>query len=379
MLIAMIDNQLVNAAEFKGQKNLANRLVCPGCRQKVIFKRGKYRIPHFSHKSNRVCGSFSENESQAHLQGKLTFQRQLRAMATEAVLEYYLPTIEQRADVYLPSPKLILEYQCSPISFAELSRRTVNYQSLGIDVVWVLGDRHLNAAKRLDGVAKFARFSSQLGFYIIFYSAKNQQFRIDFQIREVAGKLTSHMRLFKTLAELKRFIDHPPSALQRYSVRATNTAILHQLNRIQRSIVLKNPTYLDMVTRCYQRRKVFVGCPLICHGKEGEGWPIFRRTALCWRVWIVLQLFTGSNREISNQELNQVFKQSVQLFGQQFAQVDDYVRFFQMAFTSFIFSLRAGGYLRHTVAGVQIIKQPVWFADYDEKRQYIMTAKPEVC
>ncbi len=32
-----------------------------------------------------------------------------------------------------------------------------------------------------------------------------------------------------------------------------------------------NETYLDMVTVCYQRRKVFVGCPLVCHGKfDGE-------------------------------------------------------------------------------------------------------------
>ena len=379
MLIAMIENQLVNAAEFKAQRKLCKQLVCPGCRQTVIFKHGKSRIPHFSHKSNAICSGFSENESQAHLQGKLTFQQQLKAMSKAAVLEHYLPEIEQRADVYLPSQKLTLEYQCSPISFSELSRRTTNYKSLGIEVVWILGDRHLNATKRLDGIAKFARFNTQLGFYMIFYSAKNRQFRLDFQIQEIAGKITSHLRLFDTLAELKRFIDHLPSADQSYSIRISNDAILYQLNRIQRSIVLKNPTHLDMVTRCYQRGRVFVGCPLICHGKDGSRWPIFRRTALCWRVWIVFQLFTGHNQEVSNQELNQVFKQSVQLFGQQFAQVDDYVRFFQMAFTGFIFCLRAEGYLRHTAAGVQIIKQPAWFADYDEKRHYIMTAKPEVC
>ncbi|GAD17389.1 competence CoiA family protein [Lentilactobacillus otakiensis DSM 19908 = JCM 15040] len=375
----MKDNQLINAAELKKVQISKYDLTCPCCHELVIFKHGQYRIPHFSHKTNAICSSFSENESQAHLEGKLAFKHGLEAMGQVAVLEYNLPEIQQRADVYLPNQNLILEYQCSPISFAEMSRRTTNYKQLGIDVLWILGDRHLTAAKRLDGVAKFARFEAKLGFYIIYYSAKNQQFRIDFQIREIAGKLTSSVRLFETLSELQRFVGQPPRQTSNCSNQRAKVLLLNQLKRIQRSIVMKNTTYLDMVTACYQQGKVFVGCPIVCHGKSGEGLPIFRRSALCWRVWIVLQLFSGGSGEVSNQQLNQLFKQSVQLFGQQFAQVDDYVRFFQMEFTSFIFSLRATGYLRHTISGVQIIKQPIWFASYDQKRQYIMTAKPVVC
>lgn len=379
MLIAMKDNQLINAEDLNKAQIPKINLTCPCCHELVIFKHGRYRIPHFSHKTNTVCSSFSENESQTHLEGKLTFKRQLEGMGQAAILEYNLPEIKQRADVFLPNQNMILEYQCSPISFPEISRRTENYRQLGIDALWILGDRHLTAAKRLDSVAKFARFEANLGFYIICYSAKNQQFRIDFHIREVAGKLSSSVRLFTNLAELKRFVTQVPQTAHTSSNQRANVLLLNQLKRIQHSIVMKNATYRDMVTACYQQEKVFVGCPLICHIKSGEGLPIFRRTALCWRVWVVLQLFSDGDGQVSNQQLNWIFKRSVQLFGQQFAQVDDYVRFFQMEFTSFIFNLRANGYLRHTISGIQIIKEPTWFASYDQKRQYIMTAKPLVC
>lgn len=107
--------------------------------------------------------------------------------------------------------------------------------------------------------------------------------------------------------------------------------------------------------------------------------PIFKRTILCWRVWVVLQLFSASSTEVSNQRLNQIFVESVQQFGQQFAQVDDYVRFFQMEFKSFIFSLRANGYLRHTISGIRIVQSPTWFESYDQKRRIMMTMRPEVC
>lgn len=379
MLIAMMNEELIIATELTRTTIVKEKLICPCCKEGVVFKHGKYRIPHFSHKSNTICAHFSENESQAHLAGKLAFQTQLEQMGKAAILEYNLPDIQQRADVFLPDEQTILEYQCSPISYGDITRRTANYKQLGIDVLWILGDRHLNAAKRLDGVAKFARFHVQLGFYIVFYSSSNRQFRIDFQIKEVSGKLTSEVRIFYNLTDLKQFMQHPKQAVSTCSDQRNQQLLLKQLKRIQRSIVMENPTYLDMVTACYQQGKVFVGCPLVCHGKSGEGLPIFRRTALCWRVWIVLQLFSGESGEVSNQQLNGLFKQSVQLFGQQFAQVDDYVRFFQMAFTSFIFSLRANGFLRHTIGGVKIIQSPKWFDSYDQKRQYIMTEKPVVC
>lgn len=292
MLIAMADSQLVNATELIRQKTIPKQLVCPCCQQPVIYKHGDRRIAHFSHKSNAICAGFSEGESQAHLKGKLAFKQQLEKMGQAAVLEYHLPTIEQRADVLLPDQQLILEYQCSPISYSDISRRTSNYKSLGYDVLWILGDRHLNAVNRLDGVAKFARFQPRLGFFIVYYSADRRQLKLHYHIQEVAGKVVSSVQFFKSLSDLKRFMDAHETPKQPVSSPfQARQSMLNQLQRIHRSNVLQNPTYRDMVTACYEQGKLFIGCPLICHGKWGEGMPIFKRTILCWRVWVVLQLF----------------------------------------------------------------------------------------
>lgn len=123
-------------------------------------------------------------------------------MGQAAVLEYHLPTIEQRADVLLPDQQLILEYQCSPISYSDISRRTSNYKSLGYDVLWILGDRHLNAVNRLDGVAKFARFQPRLGFFIVYYSADRRQLKLHYHIQEVAGKVVSSVQFSKVCPTL---------------------------------------------------------------------------------------------------------------------------------------------------------------------------------
>lgn len=373
MIVAMSHNQLVSATSVGNHDQ--DDFVCPCCRQPVIYKHGQYRIPHFSHKSKVDCIGFSENESQTHLKGKLMFKQQVEAMGHPVEIEATMMSIEQRADVFLPDDQLVLEYQCSPISFSEIARRTRNYRSLGYDVIWILGDRRRTGILRSEAVAKFARFHPQLGFYIIFYSVANNQFWLYFQLRELAGKIVSQARNFSTLAAILKFVKgYKQPATTAISLNKNRTSLLNQLKRIQQSIVLKNATYRDMVTRCYESGRIFVGCPMICHSKQGMGVPLFKRTILCWKVWLVLQLFESGQSDASNDQLNDLFVQSVKLFGRQMAQVDNYVRFFQIEFTNFIIALRTQGYVRHTIDGIKIVRQPEWFSGYDQKRRSIMTS-----
>ncbi|MBU9789716.1 competence protein CoiA [Lentilactobacillus sp. IMAU92037] len=373
MIVAMSHNQLVSATSVGNYDQ--GDFICPCCRQPVIYKHGQYRIPHFSHKSKLDCVGFSENESQTHLKGKLMFKQQVEAIGHLVEIEATMMSIEQRADVFLPNDQLVLEYQCSPISFSEIARRTRNYRSLGYDVIWILGDRRRTGILRSEAVAKFARFHPQLGFYIIFYSVANNQFWLYFQLRELAGKIVSQARNFSTLAAILKFVQsYQQPATPAISLNKNRTSLLNQLKRIQQSIVLKNNTYRDMVTKCYESGRIFVGCPMICHSKQGMGVPLFKRTILCWKVWLVLQLFESGQSDVSNDQLNDLFVQSVKLFGRQMAQVDNYVRFFQIEFTNFIIALRTQGYVRHTIDGIKIVRQPEWFSGYDQKRRFIMTS-----
>ncbi|EHO52744.1 competence protein CoiA family protein, partial [Lentilactobacillus kisonensis] len=320
-----------------------------------------------------LCPShFSENESQSHLKGKLTFQRQLTAIGCHVEIEVTMAAIEQRADVFLPDDRVVLEYQCSPISFTEIHRRTVNYHQLDNDVIWILGDYHRAKALRSEMVAKFAKFQAQLGFYIIFYSAVNDQFWLFYQLKEVAGKIERQTRQFETLPKVLDFMKHYRQPTTKSQIQ-NKVSLLNQLRRIQQSNVLRNNTYRDMVAACYQSGKLFVGCPMVCHDKWWIGTPVFKQSILCWKVWIVLELFERRRGNVSNQQLNQLFVESVNLFGRQMAQVDNYARFFQIEFTNFMIALRSSGYIRHTVAGIRIIRRPEWFASYDQKRAFILT------
>ncbi|MDH5105388.1 competence protein CoiA family protein [Lentilactobacillus diolivorans] len=374
MLIAMSEGQLVQATKISRTKATRLNFICPGCKQRVILKSGKYRIPHFSHQSKVACAGFSENESQTHLEGKLFFKQEVEAMGEQAILEFNMPVINQRADLFIAGKNIILEYQCSPISFESIQQRTANYRQLGKETFWILGDRHRKRLFTNEMIAKFARFHSRIGFYIIFYSAKNHQFWLHYQIHEVAGRLDSRVELFDHLGEVFKFIKQFEYLTNGRRKKSKNQILmLNQLKRIQQSNTRRNRAYLDMVTMCYIQGRRFVGCPMICHNKQAEGRPIFKKSILCWKVWVILAIFERQNSQISNQQLNQIFKESVQKYGYEMAQVQNYVRFFQMEFTSFILSLRSAGYIIHTVSGIKIINFPRWFETYDQKKNYIMT------
>ncbi|WP_424572116.1 competence protein CoiA family protein [Weissella confusa] len=56
-------------------------------------------------------------------------------------LEVGLPEIKQRPDlvVAFDNVKIAVEFQCAPITAQRVSERTCGFESLGMDVVWVLG------------------------------------------------------------------------------------------------------------------------------------------------------------------------------------------------------------------------------------------------
>ncbi|MFT8994552.1 MAG: hypothetical protein ABF992_06375 [Lentilactobacillus hilgardii] len=68
-----------------------------------------------------------------------------------------------------------------------------------------------------------------------------------------------------------------------------------------------------------------------------------------------------------------IFNISYEQFGLAFAQIVDNEPFFKAECRRLIIQLHDQGYIRHTVSGIQILKQPVWFSNYDEKRWHIMT------
>ncbi|WKA53724.1 competence protein CoiA [Planococcus shixiaomingii] len=111
---------------------------CPCCGAEVILKIGQIKTPHFAHKSLTHCDTYSEPESPRHLQGKLLLYQFFSSKNYAVELEKYLPEICQRADL-LVNRQFAIEYQCSPLSTAQLAVRTHGYLQHGIQPVWIVG------------------------------------------------------------------------------------------------------------------------------------------------------------------------------------------------------------------------------------------------
>lgn len=133
--------------------------VCPGCEGEVQVKQGTINTPHFSHVTLRDCQSLAEGESSDHLLGKLQLADFFESIGGTVELEVWLPEIKQRPDlvVTFDNVKIAVEFQCAPITAQRVSERTRGFESLGMDVVWVLGPTYQQKKLQQATWAKFAR------------------------------------------------------------------------------------------------------------------------------------------------------------------------------------------------------------------------------
>ncbi|TCP29739.1 competence CoiA-like predicted nuclease [Scopulibacillus darangshiensis] len=151
MLVAKTsDDRIISLAERysrKGLEMLQNnvKFYCPGCNNPVSLKLGQTRKWHFAHFRNTTCFYENEPESDYHLDGKRELYQWLQSQHSEPRLEYYLPEIRQRPDIYLPNKTspIAIEYQCASIPPTHLIERTRGYFNKGIQPIWILGGQRL--------------------------------------------------------------------------------------------------------------------------------------------------------------------------------------------------------------------------------------------
>lgn len=116
-------------------------VTCPGCQEPVILKKGGKIAPHFAHYARAECQHFSEGETQRHLEGKEKLYFWLKKQGYDVEMEAWLPELKQRPDllIVIDERKIVLEYQCSTISFARLKERHEGYLNNGYEVYWLCG------------------------------------------------------------------------------------------------------------------------------------------------------------------------------------------------------------------------------------------------
>ena len=133
---------------------------CLECGASLRLRRGKLKFPHFYHiAASPSCRLYSKSER--HLLIQLAIQRKLPR--GEAQLEKPFPSIRRIADVVWEAQKIVFEIQCSPISEHEAKERTIEYNSLGYEVVWILDERLFNK-RHLSRAEHFIRTHS--GYFV---------------------------------------------------------------------------------------------------------------------------------------------------------------------------------------------------------------------
>ena len=152
---------LINALENEVKKQA---YYCPSCGTSVRLKKGKNVRTHFAHESLKSCNFYHENEGPEHLENKVALFNWAKKDA-EVEMEYPIPELKQIADIFI-NKQLALEVQCSPISCELLRERSNGYRSLGIQVLWLLGEK-LWLKERLTKLQRdFLYFSHNMGFYL---------------------------------------------------------------------------------------------------------------------------------------------------------------------------------------------------------------------
>lgn len=148
LLIALNKKEEIVTAE----RNLCKTeyFYCPSCKGRVCLKAGEIKRPHFAHYRNGVCHTFSEGETEEHLEGKLQLATYLKMKEKNVQLEAYLPELQQRPDILFEKDnrKIAIEFQCSSISIERIVERTQGYLDANYEVIWILGN-HFNYTNKL--------------------------------------------------------------------------------------------------------------------------------------------------------------------------------------------------------------------------------------
>ncbi len=117
---------------------------CRGCSEPVIFKRGRIRIPYFSHRARSRC-AYGAYMSVEHLTAQKVLADAIRSRGAEAKLEVPMASLagdDRRIDVLAwpkakPDAKIALEVQKSDITVELIDARTRSYLAAGIAPLWV--------------------------------------------------------------------------------------------------------------------------------------------------------------------------------------------------------------------------------------------------
>jgi len=137
MLIAFNENKDMIFSEDAEKSNI---YTCPHCDEKVIFKKGRKKIPHFAHQPNSACIFKSEHYN--HLRFKFFCKKNLNfilGINYTIDIEKPLKLFDEIriADVVIKELRVVLEFQHSNIQPDDWRKRTAFYKNFKLRPIWI--------------------------------------------------------------------------------------------------------------------------------------------------------------------------------------------------------------------------------------------------
>ncbi|MCH5463917.1 competence protein CoiA [Levilactobacillus tujiorum] len=351
MLIALAEDQLIDALYAARSRHY----VCPACRQPVHLRHGTRVQPHFAHRAKQRCTVVSEGETRQHIQGK----RQLSLFFQPwgpVTLERIIPEIAQRADCWIQRPEkapVAIEFQCSPITTAQVLARTRGYRRQATYPFWILGQRYCQYGVSWSLIERFATRLRGWGLSLLFWDVRRHQLRIDHHIcQDALGNYHWRTTWVRRLTQLEAGNQMPlPKVSLDYS---------RWRSRLARDLRVKNAGVLAVQERLYAAGHHILDVPA-CLTTKAATLPIFGQGLLLWRALVISQLFAGPVTWISRQMVERAGRQSFETVGGHRHAV--WFTGDQAVITAqreLLLELTAQGYLRVVHDGWQIQRRPTW-------------------
>lgn len=269
---------------------------CPGCRTKVILRRGQRVVAHFAHQSGSHCAVSSEPESQQHLTGKWQMAHYFGEDKVE--LEPYLKTIKQRPDLIVTQAKrqVPVEFQCSAISPEKLTSRNTGYQQLALKPVWVLGNQYYQHMTRQAQVAPFVTWSAAWGWYLLFWRTATSTMELWCQIQTDLLGTIGYQRYRLLGAGQYEFLENKAIRATTWQVNQLRLQIIHGLR-------YRTPKYMQWQNFCYSHHRLLQTIPDFCFDQPVVA-PIFGDSVAIFRYCLLILISElGSDQELNQSQL----------------------------------------------------------------------------
>lgn len=140
---------MFRAVDAQGKSVLAKkasrdeRYFCPYCEKEVSLRRGDIKVAHFAHKTQCPYIEDKDYMTEWHLR--------MQGYFPEESQEYWLENADKsekrRADVFIEDSNTVIEFQHSPISVEEYTKRTLFHLNEGRRIVWIFDESKENPKK----------------------------------------------------------------------------------------------------------------------------------------------------------------------------------------------------------------------------------------